>query len=52
MTALEMFPERDFMGGHTRDDTTSLGACGHPVTVADQTLEPGIVQAILFRPPG
>ena len=47
MTALEMFPERDFMGGHT-----SLGACGHPATVADQTLEPRIVQAILFRPPG
>ena len=42
MTALEMFPERDFMEGHTQEDTSSLGACGR-TGVGNQTLEQGTV---------
>ena len=52
MTALGMFPERDFMGGHTRDDTTFLGASGIRLEWGNLTLELGVVQAALFRPPG
>ena len=51
MTALEMFPERNFMESHTQEDTSSLGACGR-TGVGNQTLEQGTVQEVLFRFPG